>query len=444
MLRLAGWTPVRDNQHAVAKEVNAELLISYTILAIAVFAGNGRLTSPLLALAALGAFMVLSRVLRRPGTPGRRYLPVLLLGSWALALLRPPDVTRWNGTLSVGPVLLLLLAYYAFGLAIALVAIVALRRGRADAWPLAAILACYAASGALLLYLVPSPRIDVFWLQQAGARELLAGRNPYGLTIPNLYTPSETVEFFGDQRSMLVNYPYPPLSLIATTISWHISGDVRVAYLLLQVLGALLLERLARRFHPPAVSLAVAALWLLYPRGLFVLEQSWTEPLALTAWVAFMAARSRAVTTGVLLAAKQYTLLLLPLFRPPRRYLVAGLAFAALLMLPFFLWNPRAFLNDVVWFQIRQPFRTDALSLPALLYWLTGWRAPGAAAALGYVGALIYVQYVCRLRDASPRVLSQAAAVVSFAFFLCAKQAFCNYYYYVGGMILTAVATDPI
>jgi len=42
----------------------------------------------------------------------------------------------------------------------------------------------------------------------------------------------------------------------------------------------------------------------------------------------------------------------------------------------------------------------------------------------------------------SAATLAASAAIVYFAFFLCAKQAFCNYYYFVGALILAAVATD--
>jgi uncharacterized membrane protein len=39
-----------------------------------------------------------------------------------------------------------------------------------------------------------------------------------------------------------------------------------------------------------------------------------------------------------------------------------GLAVAAVVTLPFFLWNPQAFWRSVVVFQFLQPLREDSLS----------------------------------------------------------------------------------
>jgi hypothetical protein len=39
-----------------------------------------------------------------------------------------------------------------------------------------------------------------------------------------------------------------------------------------------------------------------------------------------------------------------------------------------------------------------------------------------------------------PWRLPMAAALVYMAFFLCAKQAFCNYYYFAGSVILSGAA----
>jgi uncharacterized membrane protein len=117
---------------------------------------------------------------------------------------------------------------------------------------------------------------------------------------------------------------------------------------------------------------------------------------------------------------------------------------AALLLLPFLLWHPRDFIEDVVLFQLRQPFRPDALTLPALVHFCTGLRAPGALALLGLAASLYY---------AWPRLprsyagLFYGAVVGCFGFFALAKQAFCNYYCFVAVLLLltaaATVATSP-
>jgi hypothetical protein len=98
--------------------------------------------------------------------------------------------------------------------------------------------------------------------------------------------------------------------------------------------------------------------------------------------------------------------------------------------------------NDVLLFQLRQPFRAEAMSIPAALFGLTGWKAPGVVALAGAAAAT-----ACVWPGLAPRAsgllawrLPAALAIVYMAFFLCAKQAFCNYYYFAGTLLLATVA----
>ncbi|MDP9000184.1 MAG: hypothetical protein M3O46_08750, partial [Myxococcota bacterium] len=112
---------------------------------------------------------------------------------------------------------------------------------------------------------------------------------------------------------------------------------------------------------------------------------------------------------------------------------------AGAITLPFFVWSPSDFVDDVVLCQLRQPFRADALSIPAFVAWATGWQAPGALAPVG--AALAIALTWSRLRsDSRPSSLPLCAAIVFMSFFLCAKQGFCNYYYFAGVLILGAAA----
>jgi hypothetical protein len=74
-----------------------------------------------------------------------------------------------------------------------------------------------------------------------------------------------------------------------------------------------------------------------------------------------------------------------------------GLLVAAVITLPFFLWNPRAFWRSVVVFQFLQPLREDSLSH---LVWIHNtFRLAGTAGAV-----------VCGAgRDAGAAVVAAAA-----------------------------------
>jgi hypothetical protein len=435
-------------------------LLAYHLLGVAVLAGNGGL-SPALVLAVAGFWVLVVAPLAPSGahpSPGTMAGLVGLHG--VLALIRPigsPTQAPW-----------LTGAYYA----VMIVLVVGLLRacvrpieGRERSWVLT-LLGVYMLAGTLVLFLSPTPRIDVFVVQQEGAADLLAGRNPYAASFTNPYGVTEAARFFGKEPGALTHYPYAPLSAYATTVAYAVGHDVRWALLAAQAGAAWLLWRISRRAGNRSYAFGVLGLFLLHPRGTFVLEQAWTEPLVACAAALVVSLEqpmcgrepsgergsgwiSRALAIGVVLASKQYAVLVLPLFARglrPLRTALAAVALAGLLTVPLFLWGARDFVDDVLLYQIQQPFRPDALSLPGAVAWLTGWRAPSGLSPLFAGLALVWVLRRMKgaprnaLRDAAP---AWGAAVVFFAFFLTAKQAFCNYYYFVGALLLTAAAASP-
>jgi len=110
---------------------------------------------------------------------------------------------------------------------------------------------------------------------------------------------------------------------------------------------------------------------------------------------------------------------------------------AAAVTVPFFLWNPSAFVNSVVTLQFRQPFRRDALSFLAA-WTVIGLPQPSVTIAFGMAG-LVSALAVWRL----PRTaagFSAALAATLLAFFAFNKQAFCNYYFFVIGALCVTLA----
>jgi hypothetical protein len=419
-----------------------QLLLAHLSLAAALTIGNGSGPWPVpLVLVALGLVALALRD-GRAGAPSPRFAALVVVANLALALVRSPGndlvagAARWP--------------FVAAAVAMAGAALIGLRRPRLAVPLLAALVSLHLGAGALLLRDSPAPRIDVFVIQQEGARAFLDGKNPYRAVFANPYSPAETRAFFGDDRRALVDYPYPPASLYAGALAYAAAGDVRWALLALQAATGLLLFLLARRRGPPERALLVAYLLALHPRGLLVVEQAWTEPLAAAALALALLALDGAawvagLAVGALLAAKQYAVLVTPLLA--RRRLLDRAAWpwalgaAALTTVPLFAWDPRAFVDDVVLFQLRQPLRLDALSLPPIVALLTGLRLPGA---LALVGAAAAAAWAWRKLPAGARGLSTGGALLLLAFFVSAKQAFCNYYWLASVLVLAAAATAPI
>ncbi len=410
------------------------LVVAYLLLGIGVLVANGTLPGLPFALAAV-AILVFALV--RGSSSWPRTLPWIIAFSGALVLTRSP---------AAGPLgwALVPLAVAQASLGIAACA----PRWRGARFALPAALGLYAVSGALLIARAPAPRVDVFVLEQEGARSIAAGRDPYAVTFSNPYTKEETRKFFGDERTALREYPYPPLSLLVTTLGYAIGGDVRWTLLAAQLAIAALLFALAKRAGH-AEPTALASISLLHPRGLFVLEQAWTDSLIACAFLLVLLAIQRrsarwlGLAIGLFVATKQYSAIAVPLLvrdgSVGKRQWLEALAAATLVTLPFFIWSPADFVGDVVLFQLRQPFRADAMSLPALVAALTPWHPPGIL-ALGGAAAGAAVAWPRLGPSSGQSRLPLATAVVFAGFFLFAKQAFCNYYYFVGVLVLASAA----
>jgi hypothetical protein len=419
------------------------LLVAYLLLGIGVFVGNGTLPGLPFALAAATLVLLALPMRDRRSRLRAPLLPWCIAASAGLVVSRAPAADTL--LLFLVPLTLIL---GCLGVA------VCVRPPLARGSTLAIALGLYALAGGLLIARAPPPRIDVLEFQQDGARDLVAGRDPYASSFPNVYTPEETRRFFGDERTELHGFPYPPLSLLATTLGRVVGGDVRWTLLAAQLGIGLLLFALARGAgHGAPVAVAITTLHLLHPRGLFVLEQGWTDAMVACAFLSVLLvlqrgqARWLGLALGLFFASKQYSVILFPILLRVRRVSIRAwleaLFVTAVVTLPFVAWSPRDFIRSVVLWQLQQPFRPDALSIPAFVAWATGWRAPGALAVAGAAAGLASCWR--SLRAPAPlSALPLGAALIGMGFFLFAKQAFCNYYYFVGVLILASEALlDP-
>lgn len=310
---------------------------------------------------------------------------------------------------------------------------------------------CFFAAGLWVLRASPRPAIDVFIFQQQSSDALLHGRNPYTLTFPNIYP---RVPWYGpeltDGKTLFFGFPYPPFSLFLSALGFLATGDHRSAQLVASVVAAACLVAI----RPDRLGALVAATFLFTPRGLFVLEQGWTEPfgvalLALVLLAAQRAPRLLWVALGALFAWKQYTVVFLPLtvlllprpfsWKAWARLVVPALLVALAVSLPLALWDVGGFWRSVVWLQTVQPFRADALSFPSALVAL-GYTPPAVVPTLLVLTALASAVVLFR----APRTAQGFALAVTLVlgvFFAFNKQSFCNYWYLVLGAAALAVAT---
>ncbi len=309
----------------------------------------------------------------------------------------------------------------------------------------AAMIALAFGLGAWMIAASPAPRIDVWQLDQQAAAALLHGRPVYAhgaLGAVDSFTHARTIDA----------YDYPPLTLFLSTAAFAVTRETRWAQLAAILAGGVLLRLLARRTQRTTEQATLGdllmACLLFHPRGLFVLEQAWGEPLALPFLGAFaLAATARrwrlaAVMLGLLCALKQHFLMYLPALALVPGIGVPGVAIALGTLVatyaPYALSTAslRDLWTNLVVHHLGNPFRPDSLSLPGMLA-SAGIALPaglGFASAAASLGVLRWIP-----RALGPLLLASSLSFL--LFYVLGRQAFCNYYYLLGPTWLFAAAT---
>jgi hypothetical protein len=300
---------------------------------------------------------------------------------------------------------------------------------------------------AAVLAISPAPAIDVYTSGMRGVEYLLQGLDPYAQDYPDLYKGAAGYKptFF-----------YGPGYLLWIVPGWLL-GDIRVSNLAAEILVFVALLRLRHAPDRTAGSAAtgwIALIWLTFPAGLFMLEQAWVDSILLmaVAWM-WLACRSErfglaGAIAGFALAGKQTGLVavlltLLWVFRTHgRRHGVRALTFTTLTSLlffaPFLLWHPSAIWWSLVVQLSQVAPRMDALTLGA---WLARYGI-SAGAVLGVLSLLVVVAAaVWTMRRPLPlwRLIG-LSVICYFSVYLFGFQAFCNYYWFVAGLVMFSLA----
>jgi hypothetical protein len=288
----------------------------------------------------------------------------------------------------------------------------------------------------------PSPVIDVFAQFQESAQHLLAGLNPYTVPFSDVYRGTR------DYGYHTLGYAYLPANLLLQTVAYGLTGDIRYGYIAAEVVVAIGLYRVARPAPGRLAPMLVVLLFLFHPRGLFVIEQGWTEPFIAGAFALFLWLRDRrpgsvwsAAAYGFMLSLKQYLVyFVLHLFMIERRpkALAAAAGTGFLTLVPFLVWNPMSLYTYGVLFQLETPFRPDGLTVVTVLYRLFGFTAGKWLAALVGLGVGLYTYW--RFLGLGLIGYLLAVTLTTYAIFLFGSQAFCNYYYLVSVLCLFVLA----
>ncbi len=330
---------------------------------------------------------------------------------------------------------------------LALLGLAGLRATRRVWFPL--LLGLHLLLGIWMIRASPDPYIDVAVVHKEAMDAFLKGHDPYRISFPNIYGADSKYYYnpavvFGNRIGF--GYPYPPPSLLLAIPGYVFFKDYRYSELAFLIAAAALIGYSRRHL---AARLA-AVMLLTTPRGFFVLEQGWTEPItiflvALTTFLLMEGPVRASWAAGLMLATKQYLpftglAVLRTLFLDRRRWplaLVVMVLTGALCILPFALWHTNSFMRSVVWLQTLEPFRTDSLSF---LIWADR-NAYGRGSFLWAVVAAIAASIISLVTTRNTASgFATSAAFTMFAMFVFGSKAFCNYYYFVLGAVCCALA----
>ncbi|MBM4402089.1 MAG: hypothetical protein FJ044_02495 [Candidatus Cloacimonetes bacterium] len=292
----------------------------------------------------------------------------------------------------------------------------------------------------------PNPTIDVFDILKLAPQKLIQGENPYQANYTKMFVDVATDRF-----------AYPPGAFLATLPAVVLFGDPRLTNVIAEILSALILYViLKKKFGPNSIiAETLPVIFLFSPRALLVCEQAWLEPtiLCLLLLSYFLSQHQHKVITliifGFLITIKQ-TLIFLPilLWRSLKLDLkkLGLIAFGALaVLLPFFLWSPADFYYDTItsYFSTVTQMReliNQSLTFGGFLFNTFKIEYPS------FLSFLVTVPILGCILKKQGRGWSQfflATTLFYFALFLFSTQAFLNFYYFIGQLILVNIALLP-
>jgi hypothetical protein len=430
-----------------------------------------------LSIAMVAAFLAL----KSERTGSRRIIAALLAGGLAVEFFRLfSEKSTAAAPLTLGVLSPHAQAVGVISAAVAAACAVGLVWPRIRTRAFVGLLAMHVLLGALLVHSFPAPAIDNYRFERESVEAMLRGHDPYAVRFHDVYGPKESAKDYGPGVSvggwLQYGYPYPPLPLILGVPGvWM--GDYRYGFLfamtgagfLIATMGGIrplrggLRRAQSSRVALDGIAVGAAALLLFLPGQFVVLQVGWIEPvavllLAATVWTALRHPRWLAIPLGLLLVCKQYMIFAVPavwllvLVIPPGkrwRMAVETIAVGAAVSFPFAAIAGKRFWQSVVVWQFHQPFRTDALSYPALLAnsfpnWPVTHHLDLLAPAAGFLSATVTLVICLKKLPRTPAGFAAALGLTLLAFFAFNKQAFCNYYYFVIAAFCTAIAASEV
>ena len=301
----------------------------------------------------------------------------------------------------------------------------------------------------LVVFSSPEPIIDVYHITKIAPTVLLNGINPYSYKgYPELY------------RSISSNnYGYLPVSFLFFLPFVSIFHDPRAALILAEIAFFIILYFILRHSgfaREYKLDQIIPLLFLYNPRFSFITEQSWIDILPILFISLFVVALIfwrnwliPALFFGLALASKTYYLLPMSLFlvrvKNHGLKLAAGsLVFFFFFLMPFYFWSPKDFVHSTILYPLSfQSLRLDlihqSLTLNSFVFRYFHFDLPFFLILI--ILAAFYLLIFLRQERGLDSFL-RASFIWFFIFFFLNREAFINYYYFVGNLALLTVSVE--
>lgn len=291
-----------------------------------------------------------------------------------------------------------------------------------------------------MIFSSPRPIIDVWDKLMIASDGILHGKNPYLLTYTKLYkgiNPSP----FGHLPGLFIVFA-PVL---------HLFKDVRFVYVFSDILIIYLFTKLFKK-RSKFVFQNLSLVYLFNPVALFVFEQSWLEPFMLASLFLFYYLSKRrkfglsVLPLAIFLTTKTIDCLSLPVIlklkKIKKKYIFISLFLAFLVVLPFFIWSPVVLMDTILLRIFKNNYDSSApthiaLTFRNMLKDIFGiYYRKKTAFFVSFIFPLISYLFV-KIGSFYKVFLTLSFMYLGFYFFN--YQAFCNYFFFVSGLVLFAL-----
>lgn len=284
----------------------------------------------------------------------------------------------------------------------------------------------------------PNPIIDVYDQLKYGSLGLFELKNPYEMTFHKIYPNQQPA-----------SYGYLPGSAILLAPFSKFLGDPRYAFVLADLASGIMIFSLLKNRKKDKVSEIMSLIFLFNPMSLFVIEQSWLEPLPTVFFLAFayLYFHKRKsllpfIVFGLALTLKQNLYVAIPVFilklNLKLKQLLTLIVVPVIIIMPFYLWSPKDFIADqtagfnpainsasrIVNFSLNISSLLNYISLPRLNF-------------LQSFGAIIILSiYVLTRKGKGFKSFLLCFLTIMFTVTLFFFQAFLNYFTFLSSLIL--------